>query len=91
MERLQKILTQSVLFNYFRMDGNVHKQLQKAVYKIATDSLLKGLNDQHKEMLMHEHYHQPDPNGYAPGENLSLLEAMINEACFFSMGIYHRL
>lgn len=85
MERLGKILTRSRIFDYFRMDGNVHKQLQKAIYKITMDSLLSKLTDEHKKLLLHEHFYQPDPNGYTTGENLPLLEVMINDACFFSM------
>ncbi len=85
MERLTKILTKSKIFDYFRMEGNVHNELQKAVYKITINSLLSKLTDKHKKLLLHEHYYQPDPNEYTPGKNLPLLEGLINDACFFSM------
>jgi len=67
------------------MNGNVHKELQKAVYKITTDSLLAPLSEKHKLFLLHKHWHQPDPNGYTEGQNLPLIEVLINDACFFSM------
>ncbi len=85
MERLEKILTKSKIFDYWRIEGNVHKELQKAVYKITIDSLLSKLAEEHKKLLLHEHWHQPDPNEYTSGENLPLLELLISDACFYSM------
>lgn len=87
MERLEKILAFSYLFSPMRMEGNVFKKFQMAVYRIAKQSLLEGLDKKHKKVLLFKHWHQPDPNDYDTGQNLALIDVLISDACFWSMPV----
>jgi hypothetical protein len=85
MERLEKLVMKSKIFSWFRMDGNVHYKLREAIYLITIKSLFTGLKPKHKKMLLHKHWHQPDPNAYNLGKMVTLIERLIDDACFFSM------
>lgn len=86
MERLETLLTKSILFYYFRPpEKNLHRQLQSAVYKIAIDFLLSGLSEEEKAVLLYKHWHQPDPNDSNTGRTLSFLERLIEDSCFQSL------
>lgn len=82
MERLELLLTKSKMFDYFRQNGNLHKELQKAVYGVVINSLMKDLKPSQKRILKHKHWHQPDPNYPETGRSISLLERLIDSACF---------
>lgn len=70
------------MFDYFRANGNLHKKLQKAVYGIVIEFLLKDLTSYQKKILRHKHWHYSDPNYPEDGKMISLLERLIDDACF---------
>lgn len=85
MERLQRLLTETTIFDYFRDKDNVYGQLRDAVYKITIDSLDSGLTDYQSKFLCHTHWHQPDPNDEKTGSMQSLIKTMLEDACFYGM------
>ncbi len=85
MERLTVLLTQSRMFQYFQGSANLHNKLRKAVYGIAMERLLEDLTPSQKKILKHKHWHSSDPNFPEDGRKISLLERLINDACFSGM------
>ncbi len=86
MERLTELITNSRIFDYFRVKNNVHKEFQNAAYGVTIGALLKDLPHRHQALLNSQHWHNSDPNQDPPTVSVSLLYRLVNDACFQCMG-----
>jgi len=74
-----KYLFDSPLF-YKSIFSEQLTEIDTAVRKNLAEMLLKQLNDEEQNILLHESFWQADPNGYTPGGGTSLINRLLVEA-----------
>ena len=65
------------------LGGTVWGDISKIVIDKITRNLMPGLTPKQRKILMDQHFHQADPNGYTPGRNYTLINRLLSMSGLF--------